>query len=299
MNLQIIFESFKFYKLKSDKIVKVWFLLLIFMRSFITMAPIGDREFKFLDYYLSGQFFETLEVVMPSKGNILIIGLYLIGLIITICIGLLYAEVLILENESKRTSKTNLDSNHIFIFPLKQFAFKNIEQEVDLIKQIKTHFTPSAFKRNVTAENKKSSYAATAFKDLLKFLPGLLLFLILLFVVLIFSSALLLIPFFVVLCILVFTPLNSMYSQNKLIRSMELSHAQTKGVKINIFFNFIMLNFFFNLIMNLLLLFLIDYHYSFLMLEALVFAVKALAFARLYAMLYQILALKQPYQIKT
>lgn len=299
MNFRIIFESFKFYKLKSDKAVKSWFVILIAMRLFVTIAPVGDREFKFLDYYLSGKFLETFEIVMPTKGNLLIIGIYALGLFIALCIALIYAEVFILENESERTLKIHLDSNQIFIFPLKSFAIESQNKKVNLANYIKETFTPSSFKIKITAEGKKKPpYATTAFKDLLRFLPALFLLLILLAVVFIVSSALLLIPFFIVFFILVFTPLNSMYSKNSLIRSMELSSAQTKGSKISIFFNFVMLNFFFNLIINLLLLFLAEYYYSFLMLEAFVFAIKILAFARLYGILYQIIALKQPYTIK-
>ncbi|HHU53435.1 MAG TPA: hypothetical protein GXZ43_05090 [Clostridiaceae bacterium] len=301
MSFKIIVESFKFYKLKSDKAVKLWLVLLILIRAAVTMAPIGDRKFAFIDYYLSGEFLRSGKLVLPTTGNLIIIGLYCIGTFLAICIGLLYAEVFTLENESQRTERIRLSSKDIFMVPVKLIRQDDGMQDLDqLTSYVKKNFSPSGFKRFADKDKRtdlKLPYVRTAIKDLLRFLPSLLILIILLILVLFISSTLFMIPFFVVLFILIFTPLNYMYTQNNLARSMELSHAQTKGAKLSMFFSFGVQYIILNFIISICQLILSNYYYSYLIIEAVVFAVRIFSIARLYGLFYQILALRQPYAV--
>ncbi|NLJ70570.1 MAG: hypothetical protein GX328_03790 [Clostridiaceae bacterium] len=301
MNFKIIIESFKFYKLKSDKAVKLWLVLIILIRSAVTMLPIGDRNFVFMSYYLTGEFFETGKIVLPTTGNLIIFGLYSIGTFLAICIGLIYAEVFILENESKRTDRIRLSSNDIFMVPVKKIGKGERFQDIDqLTEYVKKTFLPSDFKRfadNKDKPKQKLPYVRTALKDLLRFIPGLLLLILLLLIVLLISSTLIMIPFIIVLFILLFTPLNYMYTKNKLARSMELSYAQTKGAKLTMFVSFAILNIILNFVITLFQLMLSDYHYSYLVIEAVIYTFRVLSTARLYSLFYQMLALRQPYTV--
>jgi len=87
MNFRVVIESLKFYKLKSDRAVKVWLLLLIMIRAIVSMLPVGDRDFKFVTNILNGEFLQNGELILPTKGNLLIIVLYAVGTFLAICIG--------------------------------------------------------------------------------------------------------------------------------------------------------------------------------------------------------------------
>lgn len=299
MNFKIIIESFKFYKLKSDKAVKVWLVLIILIRAVVTMLPIGDRDFIFVSHYLSGNFLETGKFIFPTTGNLIIIGLYCVGTFLAICIGLIYSEVFILENEVKRTDQIRLSSEDIFMIPVKLVGQDTGIQDLNQFNEhIKNTFFPSNFKRFPTGNIKteqKLPYVRTALKDLLRFIPSMLLLILLLLLVLLISSTLFMIPFFVILFILLFTPLNYMYTQNKLTRSMELSYNQTNGAKLTMFVSFVVQNMLLNLVNSLCQLLLADFHYSFLIIEAVIYAIRVFSVARLFGLFYQILALRQPY----
>ena len=178
MNFKIIIESFKFYKLKSDKAIKLWLILMIMIRAVVTMLPIGDRNFVFVSYYLSGEFLETGNIVLPTTGNLIIIGLYCIGTFLAICIGLIYAEIFILENESQRTDRIHLGSKDIFMIPVKLVGQDAGVQDLSqLTEYVKKTFFPSDFKRFATEHDKtkqKLPYVRTALKDLLRFIPSML-----------------------------------------------------------------------------------------------------------------------------
>jgi|GEM_PF-1947558 len=298
MNFRVVIESLKFYKLKSDRAVKVWLLLLIMIRAIVTMLPVGDRDFKFVTNILNGEFLQNGELILPTKGNLLIIVLYAVGTFLAICIALLYAEVFILENESKRTDRIRVGSNDIFVVPLKKVSGHDFDDLDQLKDYVKDNIAPSSFRRfSETESTQKLPYLKTALRDLFRFIPGLLALSVLLSMTFIVSSALLMIPFFIVFFILIFTPLNHMYSQNKLARSMELSFAQTNGAKLSMFFSFVIQNFILNLPTNIFLFILADYYYSYLIVDAFFYGIRVFAIARLYALFYQMLAIRQPYSV--
>ncbi len=298
MNFRVVTESLKFYKLKSDRAVKVWLLLLIMIRAIVTMLPVGDRDFKFVTNILNGEFLQNGELILPTKGNLLIIVLYAVGTFLAICIALLYAEVFILENESKRTDRIRVGSNDIFVVPLKKVSGHDFDDLDQLKDYVKDNIAPSSFRRfSETESTQKLPYLKTALRDLFRFIPGLLALSVLLSMTFIVSSALLMIPFFIVFFILIFTPLNHMYSQNKLARSMELSFAQTNGAKLSMFFSFVIQNFILNLPTNIFLFILADYYYSYLIVDAFFYGIRVFAIARLYALFYQMLAIRQPYSV--
>ena len=61
MNLRILVESLKFNKIKSSSAVKVFFVLLIAIRAFMTLAPIGDRDFQFINSFLESAINQNLN----------------------------------------------------------------------------------------------------------------------------------------------------------------------------------------------------------------------------------------------
>jgi hypothetical protein len=268
------------------------------IRAIVSMLPVGDRDFKFVTNILNGEFLQNGELILPTKGNLLIIVLYAVGTFLAICIALLYAEVFILENESKRTDRIRVGSNDIFVVPLKKVSGHDFDDLDQLKDYVKDNIAPSSFRRfSETESTQKLPYLKTALRDLFRFIPGLLALSVLLSMTFIVSSALLMIPFFIVFFILIFTPLNHMYSQNKLARSMELSFAQTNGAKLSMFFSFVIQNFILNLPTNIFLFILADYYYSYLIVDAFFYGIRVFAIARLYALFYQMLAIRQPYSV--
>lgn len=298
MNLRLIIESLKFHKLKSSNFVKVIFLLIILMRAAVTMLPVGDRKFAFLDYYFQGKMHENIDKIMPTKGNWIIIGIYLIGLFLSVCFGLLYAEIFVLENESSRKPRITLGRDELFLVPIKKNIPRELMTEDKIVQYIKSSFFPSTFKRISTSDEEKQSIFGIAFVDLLRKFPLIVFFSFLVLVTFSLSSTLFFIPFIIFILSFMFTPMNFLYARNKFFRSMELSMAQTNGSKISILISFIMQNFVFSLLMNLLDVTIVDYHYSYLMIEAFIYAFRVLSIARMYGLLYQILALRQPYNVK-
>ncbi len=297
MNMRLIMESFKFHKLKSKNLVKVLFVLVLAIRAAVTMLPIGDREFKFLANYLNGNFNGDLQVLLPSKGNWIIIGLYILGIFLSFCIILLYAEVFILENESSRKTKIRLGNDDLFVFPLKKTMQGQMMNPESIIGYIISTFSPSTFKRNVYQSDSKFACFRAAFIDLLRKLPQILLFSLFALMAASISSAFIFFPFIIFILMFLFTPMNFMYAHNKFFRSMKLSMDQTNGAKFSIFLIYIMQNFIFSILNNLLGLILADYHYSFFIIEAFIYAFRILSIARMYGLLYQMLALRQPYNI--
>ncbi len=296
MSYRIIFESFKINKLESAAVPKILLVILIVIRSLMTMAPVGDRNFQFLDYYLNRKFLDSLELVLPTWGNIQVLLVYLVGMFLSACLGLLYADCFILENEKRRRTKNSLAPGDIFLIPVnKNFADRAVSQE-SIMDLLATKVVPSSFFRNDL--HPQRSYFKVALKDLLTRLPAMIAFSICMLAIFTFSTAFFMIPFVVLAMILFFTPLNSLYARNGLVRSMELSHAQTNGVKFSMFLNFLMQHFIFGMVKNILAAFLLDYHYSYLIIESFLFALQILAVARQYAIFYQIVALKQPYEAK-
>ena len=61
------------------------------------------------------------------------------------------------------------------------------------------------------------------------------------------------------------------------------------------FVSFIVQNMILNFVTSLCQLMLADFHYSFLIIEAVIYTVRVFSMARLYGLFYQILALRQPY----
>lgn len=296
MSYRIIFESFKIDKLESTLATRVLFIVLIMVRMLMTMAPIGDRNFQFLDYYLNRKFLDQIDLVLPTWGNIQVLLVYLLGMFLALCIGLLYADTFILENEKRRRPKQRLDPGDIFMIPIsRNIAIPGDREEV-VRTFLNKEIEPSSFKRNVPSS--KAGYFRTALKDLLTKLPAFVCFLIFMSIVFSFSLTFFMIPFIVLAMVLLFTPLNMLYAGNGLVRSMELSHAQTNGLKFTLFMNFLLQNFIFTMLNNILVLALSDYHYSYLVIESFVFALQVLVMARQYGIFYQIVALKQPYETR-
>lgn len=298
MSFKIIIESLKFYKLKSSALTKIFFVLLIFLRAAMTMAPIGDREFKFLENILNRSFIHDISLALPTRGNWIVIGVYMLGILLSGIIGLFYAEIFILENEKRRGSKISLGEDELFMIPISKNLFDQGSSPESISDFVRANFFPSDFKRNIQGKDgKKPPYFRTVLKDFLKKIPALLALLLLMCVVFIFSVYLFMLPLLIISLMLIFVPLNLMYAHNKLIKSMELSYSQTKGAKSSIFFTMFLHGFLFNLISNFFSAFLAKYHYSFLTIESFLFAFEVLSLARLYALFYQMLALRQPYQI--
>ncbi len=297
MNLRILVESLKFNKIKSSSAVKVFFVLLIAIRAFMTLAPIGNRDFQFINSLLESAINQNLNFSLPTKGNIIIMAIYFSGYFLSIFIGLLYSQIFILENENYRSDTINLNEKSIFMIPIKKAKMPEEPTKESISEFVKMTFKPSSFRRNIERDkNNNIPYVKTALLDSLKKLPQLILFLLLFMILLMFSTPFFTLPFIIITSMLIFAPLNMLYAQNKFARSLELSYKQTNGAKLTMFFTYIMQNFIFNLISDSLMLVLENYYYSYLVIETFIFAIKILATARLYALFYQILALRQPYR---
>lgn len=102
MNLILIFESIKFYKVKHERLVQVAFVLLYFINIAPYYIPIGNPDFS--------AYFSAVEELltnpggplpMPSAENLITLGLVLLVSLINLFVTFGYAALMAGEQQKK------------------------------------------------------------------------------------------------------------------------------------------------------------------------------------------------------
>lgn len=106
MNLAIILESLKFYKLKNAKTIQIWFVLLYGLNILIYVLPIGDTDFsayfRALDAMLATLKFDQSAILSLTPGNWFILGMNLAMQIVGAFFALMYATLYVGELDAMK-----------------------------------------------------------------------------------------------------------------------------------------------------------------------------------------------------
>lgn len=108
MNLHITFEALKFYKLKSERTIQRWFILLYLVNVSIWFLPFADHDFTAL-FQAVNQIAEGQSAVLSlTSGNWVFIGLTLLVQLFNMFFIFSYAALFIAER-SKDNNPIRLD----------------------------------------------------------------------------------------------------------------------------------------------------------------------------------------------
>jgi hypothetical protein len=103
VNIIILLESLKFYKLRHERIIRIWFVLLFVINLLPLVLPVGDRNFDRLFAAFESLMGGNLDIepawVLLTPGNWLLIGLLLLTNLITLFFTLLYATLCVGERD--------------------------------------------------------------------------------------------------------------------------------------------------------------------------------------------------------
>jgi hypothetical protein len=106
VNLAIILEALKFYKLKNAKTIQIWFVLLYGLNILVFILPIGDTDFsayyRALDTMLATLKFDQSAILALTPGNWFVLGMSLVMQLVGAFFGLMYATLYVGELESMR-----------------------------------------------------------------------------------------------------------------------------------------------------------------------------------------------------
>ena len=106
MNLAIIFESLKFYKMKNERTIQIWFLVLYALNLLIFFLPFVDTDFSgyfsYIDTMLSGRLPSGIDFDIMTTGNWVFIGLSLLMTAIGAFFGLMYATLYVGQNSGMK-----------------------------------------------------------------------------------------------------------------------------------------------------------------------------------------------------
>lgn len=247
MYLLLLFDSLKIHKIRHERQVQIWFVLLFGLNLIPYLLPYSDRDFSRLQNAMTEMLQAMAEgrlTVVPtpwellSAGNLLLMGLAMLASLITLFFGLVYA-VLIVSESSEGTPK-------------------------------------EAIQHSLSA------------------LPRLLLLSVLLIVPAFFSAFVMFIPLIIFLLMMTCLPLYLALSQKTLTDAMRHSYDVTKGHKLMIFVQVVLLLLVISFPQNLILSFVGSSSWAHLLILTFFQVFRALAFGRLMGRLYLLLVKKQP-----
>ena len=104
MSLIILLESLKIHKLRHERTIQLWFVVLYSINLLPLVLPIGDKDFSalvaVLDSMMSGQFTTQPAWELFTPGNWLILGLMTATSLITAFFSMMYATLFVGEKDS-------------------------------------------------------------------------------------------------------------------------------------------------------------------------------------------------------
>jgi hypothetical protein len=103
VNLRIILESLKFYKMKSERTIQVWFIVLYCLNLSIYLLPFVDTDFSgyfaYLDSMLSGRMPADSFFSILTTGNLFFLGLSFLLTLIGAFFFIMYATLFVGQND--------------------------------------------------------------------------------------------------------------------------------------------------------------------------------------------------------
>ena len=283
MNIAILLESLRFYRLKAGQKVQAWFLIVFACCVFVYMGPVGDRDFSSLyvavNRILAGSF------VFPrlTQGNWITIGLVLLLQLIAIVFVFIYARTYVMEHAGDPTDQP-LSSRSDEPKPFFQLL---VERRDSTYTSARSTATDEAQDHLPEAEADKQVTAFAAW-------ASIFLFLFIAAVIFFFSSLLFGLPILVFLTMMAFAPLHVLYHKLPLRLAMQRSAAETRGLKLFILIQFLFLrltNNLFDMITSTVL----EQNFAALQLmSAFLFAARTMMNGRLLGILYTTLSLRSP-----
>lgn len=104
MNFLIILESLKFHKVRQEKVVQLWFVLLYLINLAILLLPVGDRDFSRLQDAVTAMMAGDLTVQpaweLLNAGNWLLLALMSLVNLVTLFFSFMYAALMVGEHDS-------------------------------------------------------------------------------------------------------------------------------------------------------------------------------------------------------
>lgn len=104
MTLLLLLESLKFYKVRHERTIQIWFVLLYALNVLVFLIPAGDRDFSRLfavmDEMMNGRLPTVPAWDLLSPGNFLVLGISLAASLITIFFGWMYAVLMVGEADA-------------------------------------------------------------------------------------------------------------------------------------------------------------------------------------------------------
>lgn len=104
MNLAIILEALKFYKLKNAKTIQIWFVLLYALNILVFVLPNSDTDFSaFLraqDSMLATLTFDQSAILLLTPGNWFFLGMSFFMQLLGAFFSLMYATLYVGEFDS-------------------------------------------------------------------------------------------------------------------------------------------------------------------------------------------------------
>ena len=247
MHLLMLFDALKIHKVRHERTVQIWFVLLYGLNLIPYLLPFADRDFSRLQIALTEMLQAMAEGTLStvpspwtllSDGNLVLMGLAMLASLITLFFGLVYAALIVAEpNEG----------------------------------------TPGE-----------------AVRRILNTLPRLFLLLILLIVPAFFSAFVLFIPLIIFGLMMYCLPLYLAFSKKSLTDAMRHSYDATKGHKLMILLQLVLLMVVITFPQNLILSLVGDSSWAHLLILTFFQVFRALAFGRLMGRMYLLLVKKLP-----
>ena len=114
MSFVILLEAMKIHKLRHERTVQLWFVLLYALNLMPLVLPIGDKDFSpLLNAFaeMSAGRFDVAPVgELLTPGNWLIIGLLLLTNLVTLFFSLMYATLFVGEKDDRTPRQAVLGS---------------------------------------------------------------------------------------------------------------------------------------------------------------------------------------------
>lgn len=114
MSFAIVFESLKFYKLKHENVVRLWFVLLYVLNISVYFLPFVDTDFSSFYYFLNDFLTNGRTSLNPADimttGNWLFIGSSVFLTLVNAFSGLVYATLFVGEKTGMTTGQAALRS---------------------------------------------------------------------------------------------------------------------------------------------------------------------------------------------
>lgn len=189
MSLIILLDSLKIHKMRHERTIQLWFIMLYLINLLPLILPFGDKDFSALylavENMLSGDLNVPPAWELLTPGNWLTLGIFLLTGLITLFFSLIYATLYVGERENMQPKEAVLRClsalPKLFLFALILFIPAMLSALLAFFPLIIFLFMIYFLPLMLTIERKplltaiKDSYAATRHQKLSIFFKVLIL----------------------------------------------------------------------------------------------------------------------------